>query len=53
MPAQKESMPDRATGHTKKGDFGPKEQISDSPISKHESHIADKCSYLTGLRPDS
>ena len=53
VPAQKESIPDRATGHAKKGDFSPKEQISDSPISKQESHIPDRCSYFTGLRPDS
>ena len=53
MPAQKESIPDRPTGHAKKGDFGPKKQSSDAPITKQESHIPDRCSYFTGLRPDS
>ena len=53
MPAQKESIPDRATGHAKKGDFGSKKQSCDAPISKQESHIPDRCSYFTGLRPDS
>ena len=38
--AQKESIPDRASVHTKKGDFG--------PITKQESHIPDRCSYFTG-----
>ena len=53
MPAQKESIPDRAPGHVKKGDFGPKKQSCDAPITKQESHIPDRCSYFTGLRPDS
>ena len=53
VPAQKESIPDRAPGHAKKGDFGPKKQSCDAPITKQESHIPDRCSYFTGLRPDS
>ena len=53
VPAQKESIPDRATGHAKKGDFGPKKQSCDAPITKQESHIPDRCSYFTGLRPDN
>ena len=51
--AQKESIPDRASVHAKKGDFGPKKQSCDAPITKQESHIPDRCSYFTGLRPDS
>ena len=37
MPAQKESIPDRSSGHAKKGDFGPKKQSCDAPITKQES----------------
>ena len=48
MQAQKESIPDRASVHAKKGDFGPKKQSCDAPISKQESHIPDGCSYFTG-----
>ena len=46
--AQKESIPDRASVHAKKGDFGPKEQSCDALITKQESHIPDRCSYFTG-----
>ena len=53
VPAQKESILDRASGHAKKGDFGPKKQSCDAPITKQESHIPDRCSYFTGLKPDS
>ena len=48
MPAQKESILDRASGHAKKGHFVSKKQSCDAPISKQESHITDKCSYFTG-----
>ena len=39
MQAQKESIPDRASVHAKKGDFGTKKQSCEAPISKQESHI--------------
>ena len=39
MQAQKESIPDRASVHAKKGDFGTKKQSCEGPISKQESHI--------------
>ena len=52
VPAQKESIPDRASVHAKKGDFGTKKprkkQSCDAPISKQESHIPNLCSYFTG-----
>ena len=48
MPARKESIPDRASGHAKKGDFGPKKQSCDAPIPKQESHIPDRGSYFAG-----
>ena len=48
MQAQKESIPDSASVHAKKGDFGLEKQSGDAPISKQESHISDGCSYFTG-----
>ena len=39
MQAQKESIPDRASVHAKKGDFGTKKQSCEAPISKQESHV--------------
>ena len=51
MQTQKESIPDRASVHAKKDDFGTKKsrkkQSCDAPISKQESHIPDLCSYFT------
>ena len=37
MQAQKESVQDRASVHAKKGEFGPKKQSCDAPISKQQS----------------
>ena len=37
MQAQKESIQDRASVHAKKGEFGPKKQSCDAPISKQET----------------
>ena len=50
MPAQKESIQDRASVHAKKGEFGPKKQSYDAPISKQET-----VTYRIGVHtlPDS
>ena len=40
MPAQKESIQERASVHVKKGEFGPKKQSCDAPISKQVSHVS-------------
>ena len=47
MQARKESIPDSASDHAKKGDFGPKKQSCGAPIPKQESHISDRFSYYT------
>ena len=48
--AQKESIQDRASVHAKKGEFGPKKQSCDAPISKQET-----VTYRIGVHtlPDS
>ena len=48
--AQKESIQDRASVHAKKGEFGPKKQSYDAPISKQET-----VTYRIGVHtlPDS
>ena len=50
MQAQKESIQDRASVHAKKGEFGPKKQSCDAPISKQET-----VTYWIGVHtlPDS
>ena len=50
MQAQKESIQDRASVHAKKGEFGPKKQSCDAPISKQET-----VTYRIGVHtlPDS
>ena len=50
MQAQKESISDRASVHAKKGEFGPKKQSCDAPISKQET-----VTYRIGVHtlPDS
>ena len=57
MPAQKESIPDRASVHAKKGDFGTKKprkkQSCDAPISKQELVTYGICAHTLPDRLDS